>query len=168
MKKLVKLAIIRDNNNDPCPYGLSIDFACKNSGEIVNKMFPIDAWSEATPEDKQKIKEANIRLLIWTLMMKGEQPTQCIYADDLFPDKQDKVNCSYGDTAAGQHIGSKMFAGMGLSGMGAIPFAALTENNVMKNTYYGVLSLHGKNNVDKLVSLAIDILNNREHGNNTE
>lgn len=164
MKKIVKLAVIRDNDNDPCPFGLPIAFGCKNAGQHINRMYPIEAWKEATPQDKEKIKMANMRLLTWAMMMGTEQPQKCIYADDLFDEKSDKVNCSYGDTAAGQGIGSKMydgipsyntmFAGMGLSGIGAIPFAALTENNVMKNTYYGVMSLQGHNNVNELVSLA--------------
>jgi len=174
MKKIIKLAIIRDNENDPCPFGLKVNYACKNAGEIVNKMYPIESLPEdATNEDKDKIKAANKRLATWTIMMQQEQPTQCIYADDLFPEKPDKVNCSYGGPSGrdskGMYDGipgySTQFAGMGLSGLSAIPFAALTENNVMKNTYYGVLSLQGKNNADKLVALAQDIL---KHSNNNE
>jgi DMSO/TMAO reductase YedYZ molybdopterin-dependent catalytic subunit len=40
MKKIVKLAVLRNNDVKPCPYGLSVSSACKTVGSAINSMTP--------------------------------------------------------------------------------------------------------------------------------
>ncbi len=103
-KKIVKLAVIRDNAEHVCPFGLHIPSACARAGESVNNMQPVlkvdpDGIDTLMIKDRQQLSEivrSNMNVLIWN----DEQPQKCIYANMLF-DAKPKVECNYGDSAAG-------------------------------------------------------------------
>lgn len=152
-KKIVKLSVIRDDNDEPCPYGLKINWACRNVGNHIDSLFPLENLGpEAIPEEKQKVAEANVRAVVWSVMRSGEVPTPCKYAANLFPEKQDKVDCSYNDSAAGQKpngalIGSPfyptIFTGIGLDSLYSAPIGYYADFNVSRNSFYGLYSLLG-------------------------
>src|SRR5690606_27473128 len=108
-KKIVRLAIVRKEDADPCPFGLSILFGCKYAGDIIENLAPLSVVGEdGTDEDKDKIRKANKKLLTWRLMNSAEKPKQCKYASDIIKHKE-AVVCNYGDTAPG--IGPTPFLG---------------------------------------------------------
>ena len=167
-KKKVKLAIIRRDDADVCPFGLSIPTACKIAGSVVDRMAPLDALGpNATDEEKEKVTEANKRLLRWSVMQSEEPPTTCKYVSNLFPQKK-AVDCNWGDTAAGQTgkgalLGSpfysKVFNDYALTGAYSIPIGYYADNNISRNTYYGAYSLQGHvsdNLLSKLAQETID------------
>lgn len=160
MKKRVKLAVIRDDDSTPCPFGLSpISEVCQSAGEIIDNMAPLN-WSgkEASEEEKLEIKKANMYLLMWRGPGKP-----CKYAAKLFPGKQDKVDCSHGDTAAGvQESGallgspfySQHFSGISLDGLYSFPLSFYSDYNVGRNIFYGIYSLQGSERVEEMRKLA--------------
>lgn len=167
-KKIVKLAVIRDNEDTPCPFGLPIAQACSTIGEYIERMAPLSmASEEATPEDLEKVIEANLRVMRWALMMSDGEPRPCKFAGKLFPDKQNKVECNYDDTAPGvsekgvllgSPFYSQHFSGVGLDGLYSYPMGWLQDpaSGLARNTYYGLVSLQGssKEDDDHLVRLA--------------
>lgn len=167
--KRIKLAVIRKNDDTPCPFGLSIPFSCKTAGQYIDKMFPLEGLGkQATPEEGQKVAAANTRLLTWVIMGHTAEPQQCKYASRLFPGK-DAVDCSYGDTAAGQResgalLGSPFysqhFAGIGLDGLYSYPLGFYADHNISRNLFYGIYSLQGnvERSREEILKIAIDVL----------
>jgi hypothetical protein len=156
-RKIVKLAVIRKNDDTPCPFGLSIPFACNNAGKVIERMAPLDILGpEASDEDKQTLGKANLRLLVWTLMS-GQEPARCTYASHVFPDKS-AVDCNYGDTAPGQTqssalLGSpfysQLFTGISLDGLYSYPLGFYGDYNISRNLFYGLYSLQGHTKIPK-------------------
>ena len=71
-----RLAMIRKNNEDGCPFGLSIPHACQTAGSLVDKMAPLDSLGDdISKEDEKAIKEANERVYMW-----GCPGTECKYS----------------------------------------------------------------------------------------
>lgn len=165
--------MIRSDSDSPCPFGLPINFGCQMAGEIVKKMAPLDIMGDkSTPEDKEKIKQSNIRLMTWILMMKEEPPAQCVYAGLLFPEKKDKVECNYSDAAPGQNTKgvvlsspqySTLFAGVGLDALTTFPLSGMSDyNSSMKNTYYATYSIQGNNSSKELTKFAEETMADAE------
>lgn len=166
-KKRIKLAVIRDDENTPCPFGLPITFGCRNAGNVIDKMFPIEKLGiHATEEEKKKVAAANARLLTWAVMSSTETPQQCKYAANLFPKKK-KVDCDWNDTAAGQSsegtlLGSpfysQVFSGIGLDGMFSYPLGYLADSPLSRQVYFS-MGIYGTD-IDKseIIKLAIDII----------
>ncbi|MFZ4795897.1 MAG: hypothetical protein ACOYMA_00290 [Bacteroidia bacterium] len=102
--KIVKLAMIRENDESPCPYGLTIPDACISAGRLVNNMTSLesDDPKKIEKEDVDKIKQSNNRVL----MLSKDKPARCRYLNSMFDknefeeDTEAKVECSFGDTAA--------------------------------------------------------------------
>jgi len=173
-----KLAVIRSNSDDTCPFGLSIPTGCKLAGGNIDRMFPLEKLgSQATPEEKQKIAAANTRLLTMVVMGGGETPAECRYAANLFPEKE-AVDCDHGDTAAGESskgslLGSPfyshVFSGVGLDGLYSYPLGFYADSNISRNLFYGIYSLQGGYSKEELVKLAIkalyDSIDERLHSN---
>lgn len=167
-KKRIKLAVIRDNENTPCPMFLPVPFGCKSAGNVIDKMFPIEKLGiHATEEEKKKIATANSRLLTWAVMGSTEAPQQCKYAANLFPGK-DKVDCDWGDTAAGQSsegtlLGSpfysQVFSGIGLDSMYAVPFGWIADAPLSRQVFFS-MGIYGRDDIDKreLIKLAVDVI----------
>ena len=96
MKKIVKLAIIRENEEDGCPYGLNIPDACKTVGKLIDQMIPLESVAE---DEREVTAESNNRIFIYD---NGQTRCKCKYANYLF---KNKVECNFGDFAAGKgHI----------------------------------------------------------------
>jgi len=152
MAKHIKLAVIRDNNAEKCPFGLTIPFACKNVGDLVKNMAPIDYLEPDSDEaDKNIISKANSRLMTWSLISDPNKAKPCFYAGKLFPFK-DKVECNWGDSAPGQSekrtltpppAYSKHFGGISLDGLYSYPLSFLEDYSVGRNLFYGIYSLQG-------------------------
>lgn len=165
-KKIIKLAVIRRNDDTPCPFGLKISWACKNAGSVIERMAPVDVLgSEATEREKNMLVKANMRLLVWSLMG-GQEIGECTYANIVFPDKH-AVDCTYGDTAPGTKqrgvlLGSpfysKIFSGIGLDGLYSYPLGFYSDSNISKNLFYGIYSLQGDASKEQLIKLAMEIL----------
>lgn len=162
-KKIIKLAVIRDNDNEPCPFGLSIPGACKSVGKFIQNMAPLDAMGpDSTSEERKQIAKANQRLMRIMVMASSEEPQSCVYAGKLFP-KMDKVECNYGDTAPGIKergtlIGSPFysqhFSGVGLDGLNSAPMGFYGDSNISRNSYYGLYSLQGSLDIEDLLKIA--------------
>lgn len=151
-KKIVKLAVIRKNDADPCPFGLSIPFGCDNAGEVIDNMAPIDILGpESTSEEKAEIIQANNHLLKW------KSPGQpCKYAGQILENKE-AVECNWDTEAAGdtQHAtlrGSplyyKHFSGVGLDGLYSYPLGYYTDNSIDRGMYYGMYSIESISSQD--------------------
>lgn len=88
----VKLAIIRGKElNGGCPYALDIPAACSCVGGAIDLMTPTEGL-------KDDGKQAANNKVIYHTQKNGEQ---CKYANEIL-DKFGKVDCSYGDNAAGE------------------------------------------------------------------
>lgn len=107
MSKNIKLAMIRTNNENNCPFGLPIIVGCKNAGNSIDKMAPLEIMGEdATAEEKNAISVANNHILRWQ-----SSASPCKYAQQIISNKN-AVNCSYKEgNAEGEHIGSGALTG---------------------------------------------------------
>jgi len=146
-----KLAIIRDNEDTPCVFGLSIPFACKNAGSLVEKMAPISmAGEDADEEDIENLAKANNRILIMEA-----NGSICVYNDKIFEDKL-KCECNFDSTAPGvkesplaaSPFYSRVYDNVALDGLYNLPMSG--DLNISRNLYYAVQSLQGENKEDKI------------------
>lgn len=144
-KKIHKLAVIRSNTTEACPFGLPISYACKSVGELIYKMAPLDMLGpDSSDEEKQEIAEANKHLLRWKAS--GQR---CPFAGKLFEERPKVVECSWGDnaheTGGGALKGSpffwRMFSGTGLDGLYTYPLGYYTDNSIDRGLYYGPFSI---------------------------
>lgn len=135
---MLKLAVIRDNNDSPCPFGLSINQACHIAGDAVDDMEAIDEDAD----DNSEIIERNIEIL-----EKASEHSKCKYAAHLFKKKPHFVDCDFGDTAAGlsqdgAFTGSpyytQVFEGVGMGGLLNYPVTNQTDGSEYRNLYYGM------------------------------
>ena len=145
-KKIKKLAVIRSNTQDACPFGLPIPFGCKRVGDLITRMAPVDILEDSTEEEKEEIAKANRRLFMW---MQSEEPCECRYAGKLFKDKG-VVECNWDTDVSGEHekaalVGSpyyyKHFSGIGLDGLYSYPLGYYTDNSIDRGMYYGMYSI---------------------------
>jgi len=111
-KKIVRLAVIRDNETYACPFGLMIPDGCMSAGETIDEMTPVlkvrkDGVDILLIEKHEALEEAvasNLSILTWN----NEKPKRCKYANLVLKNKE-KVECNYGDEAAG--LGHVEFTG---------------------------------------------------------
>lgn len=144
-KKIVRLAVIRSDNVIPCPFGLTVPYACKTVGELIHKMGPINILGPDSSKDEiAEIAEANNHLLRWK-----STGQRCPYAGKLFPDK-DVVECNWESNAPGAQSGGslmgspffyKHFSGTGLDGLYSYPMGYYTDNSIDRGLYYGMYSV---------------------------
>jgi hypothetical protein len=139
-KKLVKLAIIRKNEADPCPFALDIPFACQEVGDLVDKMSPV---SKSAP-DAPALAASNQHLFLW------KRPGhRCHYAGKILDPETHAVECNWNSTAAGEEgtpiVGSpwytKHFSGVGLDGVYTFPLGYYADNSIDRGMYYGMYSI---------------------------
>ena len=169
-KKVVKLAVIRTDDEEKCPFGLPIPEACHMAGNAVDRMAPVDALGgNPSAEEKAKIAQANIRVWAWGIVDSAEEPAPCKYADKLFDGKK-AVECSYGDTAAGEHststliaspFYSQIFSAIGMEGLYSYPLGYYADYNTSRNAYYGIYSLQGAKEVKDIVKLAYEYIQSK-------
>lgn len=171
-KKIVRLAVIRRNDEDPCPFALPISFGCKHAGNYVDKMFPLtELPTDASDEDREKFAKNNNRLLTWSLdKYKGTSP--CRYAGEQFADSVKAVECNFDDSAPG--VGqdsvqgmpsySKLFEQPGMLGLFSYPMGYYSDFNTSMNSYYGIYSLQGGISINNLIKLAENAIKLSEEG----
>lgn len=142
-KRIVKLAVIRSDKQDPCPFGLSIPFGCKNAGDTITKMAPLNLISDASPAETEAIAKANSNLLMWKAPME-----RCKYAGKLI-DNKDVVECNWDENTMGTQEGGALmgspfyyrhFSGTGLDGLYSYPLGYYTDNSIDRGLYYGSYS----------------------------
>ncbi len=136
---MFKLAVIRSDEDEKCPFGLPINSSCRIAGDSVDEMQPIDQDAD----DNQPIIDHNMSIL-----EKNPEPRKCIYAAHLFKQKQHVVDCNYGESDAGitQQVafnGSPYFSQVGEGiGNGGL-YQGLTDpyyqgGATYRNMYYGL------------------------------
>jgi len=168
-KKIVRLAVVRKDDADPCPFGLSIPFGCKHAGDIIDKLAPLKVVGEdGTSEDRGRVIKANKKLFTWRLMNSAEKPVQCKYASNVVKEK-DAVVCNYEDAAPGigptPFLGSpfysRVMSGIALDGLYSYPIGYYADYNISRNLFYGNMSLQGSANPElkKLSKNNIDTAN---------
>ena len=143
-----KEATIRGDSVRMCPFGLPIPDACENVGDAINRMAPI--------KDKPNLSKAN--KLIYTY---HKTCSQCPYADKILKDFN-KVDCDFGDTAAGRPSqpfrGSPLypntFVGIGLDGLYGYPLGFYADNNESRNLFFGLFSMLGSATAEEMIKLA--------------
>jgi hypothetical protein len=151
MKRHLKLAEIRKNDESPCPFGLPIPFGCQNAGDHVDNMAPFSVMGKEVSEDeKEMLAAANTKLLAWNLLRNSDKPRPCKYAGHIL-EQHNAVECNHDDTAPGQGPSqplmpapfySKMFNGI-ITGLNTYPAGYLADYNVSLNSYFGTYSLSG-------------------------
>jgi len=103
-KKIVKLAVIRENRERPCPFGLPIADACYNVGKLVDNM--VDVSEMEDEEEKRVTIKANNRTFMFSKESDGNKSEKgknvCKYANHIFKDSEEgKVECSQGHYGEG-------------------------------------------------------------------
>ena len=149
--KIVKLAVIRKDSQDPCPFGLRITNGCRNAGELITKMAPLDAMGpEATKKERKAILKANRRLYMW-----NSEGGRCSYAGKIM-NEQGAVECNFRSNAPGitekgilgAPFYSKVYNNIGLDGIYSYPLGYYADNNISRNLYYGMYSLMGSDGAE--------------------
>jgi hypothetical protein len=145
-----KEATIRGDAVRECPFGLPIPQACANVGEAIHRMSPI--------EENKTIAKANRIVYAY-----HKECKECPYADKILVEHE-KVDCDFGDTAAGKKStsfrGSPLypatFHGIGLDSLHGHPLGYYADNEESRNLFFGLFSLLGSNTTDELIKLADD------------
>lgn len=176
MKRRLKLAEVRENAENPCPFGLPIPFGCKHAGKHVERMAPIEVMGKDVSEDEaQMIGSANTKLLAWNLLRSTEKPAQCPYAGNII-EGRDVVECNFDDTAPGEGPAQaltatpfyhKVFLGA-INGLFTYPVGFYSDYNVSRNLYYGTYSLQGSERKDLLRIAAQEIVDRQKTTNTSE
>jgi len=89
-----KLAIIRTDHSHQCPFGLPIDVSCRNVGDAIYDMEPLENVPE---EQRERYKKSNRR--VYRHSAKGER---CPMADKLISNRG-AVVCDWGEPGQGEH-----------------------------------------------------------------
>lgn len=88
-----KLSVIRGDTIAKCPYGLDVITACKDVGDAILTMSPVEdniPGAESPTAQKNKI-----------IYLTQKVDERCPFANEIL-EKFNKVDCSWGDTAAGE------------------------------------------------------------------
>lgn len=136
---LRKLAVIRDNDDTPCPFGLSISSACRIAGDSIDQMQVI---KDVDDPDTDIIRAQNQKILD-----NNPEPSKCKYTAHLFKKKPHVVDCNWGESDAGlsQDVafnGSPYYTnvmdGTGIGGFYSYP--PVYENDLApnRNPYFGI------------------------------
>lgn len=147
MKKIVKLAVLRSNDDKPCPFlGEQIPHACQNVGKLIQRMAPVSVMEHATEEEKALIIEANTKLFMW-----NNPQERCMYADKIMNntancmwEEEDEKMDEKGVPAASTYY-YKLFNGMGIDGLYSSPISYMSEssNPYTKTMFSGTFNLEG-------------------------
>lgn len=143
-KKIIRLAVIRKNEVDGCPFGLSIPEACSKAGSTVQRMAPLNIFPDLIPTEKEEIIKANQYIYDWKA-----EGTPCLFAGKILSEKS-AVECNWNSTAAGETVGgtlmgspfyAKMFSGVGLDGLYSYPLGFYQDNSIDRGPYQGMYSI---------------------------
>jgi hypothetical protein len=147
-ESIEKEATIRGESVRECPFGLPIPEACINVGDAIHRMAPA--------EDNQKLAKANRLVYAYHKGCKN-----CPYTDKVLEEHK-KVDCDFGDTAAGKKSmpfrGSPLypqtFHGIGLDGLYGYPLGFYADNNESRNLFFGLFSMLGSATTEDMIKLA--------------
>jgi len=140
-----KLAVIRDDSNESCPFGLGIPYACKKAGNSINEMLPLFV----SENNKNEIKQKNVNIFL--LNASGER---CLFANKII---ENKVNCSFEEQKEnrsdiiGSPIYTKMFSGIAGNGLYTLPQTYYAESPLNSGPWYsmyGIESVGAENNAN--------------------
>ncbi len=142
IKELVKQAILRTDEDIPCPFGLCISRnSCRLVGGLIEKMAPVNCLGDKSSDEEEKeIAEANQYLYKWQC-----PGTKCLYADKVF---DGITQCTFGDGEAqglkdtglmGSPFYWRQFSGIGVDGLYAYPLGFYAEAPI--TPFYGMYSL---------------------------
>jgi len=144
-QNIIKKAVIRSNESEPCPFGLTVPEACNSAGNVVRRMAPLAILGkDATEEELTEVAMANNHLFLWKNPCK-----RCRYAGKLF-EGRDVVECNWdtnvsGTEEKGSLLGSpyyyRHFSGIGIDGLYSFPLGYYTDNSIDRGMYYGMYSL---------------------------
>ena len=130
-----KLAVLRDNESKPCPFGLGIPYGCQKVGQSITNMIPL-----SMSEDKEnEIRQTNTSVFLWQAT--GER---CIYADKIVGKE---VNCTFTekqenrDDIIGSPLYTKMFTGTAANGIYTSPSAYYNESPMNRGPFYGMYGI---------------------------
>jgi hypothetical protein len=148
---VVKESTIRGKNVRNCPFGLPIPEGCENAGNSIIRMAPIE-------DEKESDGIAKANRLVYAY---HKECRKCPYADKIL-DEYGKVDCDFGDTAAGKRVpafrGSPLFPqtfhGIGLDGLYGYPLGFYADNNESRNLFFGLFSLLGRE-INNFVKLSV-------------
>lgn len=169
MKK-IKLAVLRENDENSCPFGLSIPEGCAKAGDLITKMAPLSILGEDAEEDEiEAIKTANRKLFNW-----NNPNSRCPFAMKLMEEKK-IVECSYGTATEGlpdtvpfaAPFYAKTYNDTSIDGINTAPIGYYADHDMSRNLFYGIWSWSSniKNNeVDDLIKLGISLLESIESG----
>lgn len=163
-KTIVRLAVLRDDNDNPCPFGLPISHACKTAGRLVDKMAPLAILGKDVSDwEKDIIASANVHLLIYN------SPNEiCKFAGNLIESNKDIVECNWDSVAAGVHEkgslrGSayypRFFSGIGVDGLFSYPLGYYSDSGKSRHRYYGLFGLEGSDDRDELTKISEEDVN---------
>ena len=134
-----KLAVLRDNESKPCPFGLGIPYSCQKVGQSITNMIPLSMSEDKENEIRQtneKIRKTNTSVFLWQAT--GER---CIYADKIVGKE---VNCTFTERQENRNdiIGSplytKMFTGTAANGIYTSPSAYYNESPMNRGPFFGM------------------------------
>jgi hypothetical protein len=146
MNRKIKLAVVRNNKDDICPFGLNIPQACINAGNSVLNMIPLesrDAHYQISDEDRENAITNNNKIYKDYISTFGNV-SKCKYMSSIL-EKFNSVDCNYDepndsnglDRSLGQ-TPSRLFYG-GINGIQTYPPGVLSDNyDISRNLYYGV------------------------------
>ena len=155
--KRVKLAMLRRDDENPCPFGLKIPNTCKVVGNKIDSMRPLD---DATDNrERENIAFINNRMLAWDV--DGDNQSRCRYAAKVF-EAHNASECNYNDVAPGvapvtevsSPSFSRNFDQPDMVGLMSYPQQYYSEFGSMQNGYYGLYSLQGEVNEYDMLKLA--------------
>jgi len=130
---MIKLAMIRKDGIDGCPFGLSITSSCSNVGKLIYNMVPLSP--KQTKEEQLNIINNNQENFV-----ENADGSRCPYASKILSDK-DAVECDYEpieeptDTLAGSPYYVQQFPGTGLNGLYAPPIGYNGDNPVDRGNF---------------------------------
>jgi hypothetical protein len=87
-----KLAVIRQDGRDKCPFGLPIKEACESAGRTVLNMLEI----KSCPADERE-EQTRVNNQVFNVYAEGKK---CIFADKIL-EKEDMVHCDYREGGEG-------------------------------------------------------------------
>ncbi len=88
-----KLSVIRGIGVASCPYGLDVTEACAKIGDVILQLSPVE--DSISPENTLKINKV--------IYLTQKLDERCPFANEIM-NKFNKVDCSWGDTAAGEGV----------------------------------------------------------------
>lgn len=134
-----KLAVLRSDIDNVCPFGLSITTDCQNAG---NSVFDMEMIVGNSKDNARSIINSNRKILA-----QNSENKQCIYAMHLFEKHPNIVDCNATDTAAGisnttTFNGSPYYSqigeGLGMGGLYNYPLDNQSDGFGQRNLYYGI------------------------------